>query len=70
MVEIGEAEGEGRAASVRVLGTMTFENLPPSNGDGAVEITVGFTLRSEGVLKVEAREAGTKTVKEMVIGHE
>lgn len=49
---------------------MTFENLPPSNGDGAVEITVGFTLRSEGVLKVEAREAGTKTVKEMVIGHE
>lgn len=72
VVEIDEpAEGGDAApAPTRVLGTLAFEDLPAGNGDGAIEIIVGFTLRSEGFLKVEALERGTKTARELVIGHE
>lgn len=68
IVEIGACEGETKLAA-RVLGIFTFEEVS-ENGEGSVEVTVGFTLRSEGVLKVEAVESVTKAARELVIGHE
>lgn len=70
MVEIGERTGDADDAPSRVLGAITFNGISAGNGNGSVEINVGFTLRSEGILKVEALEKGSKTAKELVIEHE
>lgn len=70
VVEVGQA-GEGGAATARVLGTLSFDDAAASGkADQAVEVKVGLTLRSEGVLKVEALATGSSTKKELVIGHE
>jgi hypothetical protein len=43
-----------------VIGNLVFEALPLSD----IEFEVGITLRSEGVLKAEAIEQGTKQLQE------
>lgn len=71
VVEIGQAGGEGGAQTARLLGTLAFDEavIPADGGGAGVEVKVGFTLRSEGVLKVEA-VTPDGTAKELVIGHE
>lgn len=69
VVEIGQAEGEGGAPTARLLGTLVFDESAVPADDGEVEVKVGLTLRSEGVLKVEAVAPGGAS-KELVIGHE
>lgn len=69
VVEIGPAlDGEDPPAA-RVLGTLSFDGVG-DQGEGVVEVTVGCTLRTEGVLKVEAVETGGGVKRELVIGHE
>lgn len=72
VVEVGAQGDDGDVAATkdaRVLGSLSFDEVP-EGGDGSVEVNVGFTLRSEGVLKVEAIECATKAARELVIGHE
>lgn len=71
VVEVSEEDGgevDAATSSTRVLGTLTFDEVP--EGEGSVEVTVGLTLRSEGILKVEAIETATKAARGLVIGHE
>lgn len=71
VVEIGQAGGEGVTQTARLLGTLAFDEsaVPADGAGGGVEVKVGFTLRSEGVLKVEAVTPDGAS-KELVIGHE
>lgn len=70
VVEIGQAEGEGGVQTARLLGTLAFDEAAvPADGSAEVEVKVGFTLRSEGVLKIEAVTPGGVS-KELVIGHD
>lgn len=70
VVEVGQKE-EGGVATTRVLGTVAFgDDATKAKADQSVEIKVGFTLRSEGVLKVEALATGSSSKKELVIGNE
>ncbi|CAM9895072.1 unnamed protein product [Ectocarpus sp. 12 AP-2014] len=70
VVEIGQAEGEEGTQTARLLGTLAFdETAVPADGSAEVEVKVGFTLRSEGVLKIEAVTPGGVS-KELVIGHD
>lgn len=72
VVEFGAQGDDGDVAAAkdaRVLGSLAFDEVP-EGGDGSVEVNVGFTLRSEGVLKVEAVECATKAARELVIGRE
>jgi hypothetical protein len=52
--------GADAAAVLHVIGNLVFDALPL----GDLEFEVGVTLRSEGVLKVEALEQGTKQLQE------
>lgn len=69
VVEIEQAAGEGAPPTARLLGTLAFDEAAVPADGGAVEVKVGFTLRSEGVLKVEAVAPGGAS-KVLVIGHE
>lgn len=69
VVEIGQAGEEGGAPTARLLGTLAFDEADVPADGGAVEVKVGFTLRSEGVLKVEAEAPGGAS-KELIVGHE
>lgn len=69
VVEIGQAAGEGAPPTARLLGTLAFDEAAVPADGGAVEVKVGFTLRSEGVLKVEAVAPGGAS-KVLVIGHD
>lgn len=69
VVEIAHTGEEGGAPTARLLGTLAFDEAEVPADGGAVEVKVGFTLRSEGVLKVEA-EAPGGALKELVIVHE
>lgn len=70
VVEIGQS-GEGGPSTSRLLGTLAFEDvLAPAEGGAAVQVKVGLTLRSEGVLKVEAIEVGTGATRELIVGSE
>lgn len=70
VVEIEQAGEDGGAPIARLLGTLAFDEADVPADGGAVEVKVGFTLRSEGVLKVEAEAPGGASKKELVIGHE
>lgn len=70
VVEIGQS-GEGGASTARLLGTLAFEDvLSPAEGGVAVQVKVGLTLRSAGVLKIEAVEVGSGATRELIIGNE
>lgn len=61
--------GEGVAPQVRTVGTVAFDDVEAKEST-AVDVKVGFTLRSEGVLKVEAVDVGSGATRELVIGHD
>lgn len=69
VVEMEQAAGEGTLPPARLLGTLAFDEAAVPADGGAVEVKVGFTLRSEGVLKVEAVAPGGAS-KVLVIGHD
>lgn len=69
VVEIKQAGGEGAPSTARLLGTLAFDEAVVSADGSVVEVKVGFTLRSEGVLKVEAVAPGGAS-KVLVIDHD
>lgn len=70
VVEIGPALDGEDLPMVRLLGRLGFEGIGDEGEEGVVEVTVGCTLRTEGVLKVEAVETRGGLKRELVIGHE
>ena len=72
-IGVGQAEDgkEGRVPVARLLGTLGFEGVVGDDqGKGVLEVKVGCTLRSEGVLKVEAVATESGAKRELLIGHE
>eukprot|EP00903_Cladosiphon_okamuranus_P007265 g7044.t1 len=69
VVEMEQAAGEGTSPTARLLGTLAFDEAAVPADGGGVEVKVGFTLTSEGVLKVEAVAPGWAS-KVLVIGHD
>lgn len=65
-LEVVELQEGGDA---RVVGKLTFHHSSVA-GSSAAEIKVGLSLRSEGVLKVEALETSTKARRELIIGRD
>eukprot|EP00612_Vaucheria_litorea_P005144 CAMPEP_0171461330 /NCGR_PEP_ID=MMETSP0945-20130129/5822_1 /TAXON_ID=109269 /ORGANISM="Vaucheria litorea, Strain CCMP2940" /LENGTH=537 /DNA_ID=CAMNT_0011987657 /DNA_START=36 /DNA_END=1646 /DNA_ORIENTATION=+ len=51
-------------SSSNILANLTFEKLK----GGDLEFDVGYTLKSEGSLKVEARESTSKVIKSILVG--
>lgn len=70
VVEIGPALDGEDSPTVRLLGMLGFEGIGDQGEEGVMEVTVGCTLRTEGVLKVEAVETRGGVKRELVIGHE